>query len=721
MCTFFSFVASGDFEAGKNHLCYVLKMKLNAWGKLPLRLCGLGLPQTQPEAIQEVARDCLQQYAANPDAELRHRVSNFFCAPGSPLYDSMVSVANGAPLQQHVELHRAAQILKLIPVAEHVIEGPHASTQRQILRAPRCGPVAVSMALRGPEIERFVMEGPMWAGMVLAENVDLVSSLPKALPLLGLQAHPAIAAAEAAGKLTTGFVCSIIYRCDAESQFMNLRGARKAVEMSKDKQQKQRAENDQKRDKKATERKLAPDERANWFFQCLLFHCLRTQEDTEASVFSLPASVSSQPFGHGEAQQLCDKEGRVQPPDMNPAFQSLDSVIAVGAGTAGAARPKAPEALLQIEDDLGDVSADPDGFSALPSCGHAGASEDSALQCFCRVVHANPSRQKIQHVSPALGQKLKDSDIAVTRHKCLHVDESSAKIEAAPLSTARSSSADAQSATTFLLNTSVPMGSRQELAEQLLRWEFDAECEHALAGVCPRLLDVFLDLGAFEGRAAKYVPEEDDEDADTLGRLLREGVLRAEQVREDVRGFQLTQQGMCQLKLVFKLRSPRPVCLVPDIERGQWDASSLGDLHPCQLWLLMETKGWQPCVATAKEQADEPAYALDTDARKVFFLPVRGTSPPSLWYMLALALSDLVWRQRLAPPVLPVEHSWQVKQYRGLVESDGTTVPARQIRKQALVLQDDDGRAGAACSSAQAAARRREAQTWPQAEEACCR
>ena len=463
--TFCSLGASGDFEAGKNHLSYVLNMKFNAWRKLPLRLCGLGLPETQTEAIEEIARDCLQQYAAQPDAELRHRVSNLFCAPGSPLYDSLVSVANGAPLAQHLELQRAVQILKLIPVAEHVIEGPHASTQRQILRAPRCGPVAVSMALRGPEIERFVMEGPMWSGMVLAENVDLVSSLPKALPLLGLQSHPAVAAAEAAGKLTTGFVCSIIYRCDAESQFMNLRGATKAVEVSKGKQQKQRAEHEHKRDKKAVEQDLAPNERTNWFFQNLLFDCLRTQQDTESSVFSLPASAMSQPSGNAKAPQpqLCDKENRVQLSDTNHVFQSLDSVIALGAGTAGDAGPKVPEALLQIEDDLGEVSADPDRLmGSVPGCGHGHAVEDTAQHCFFRVVHTNPSRQKVQHVSPALGQKLKDSDIAVTRHTCLHVDESSAKIEAAPMSTASSSSTDVQSATTtFLLNTAIPMGSRQ--------------------------------------------------------------------------------------------------------------------------------------------------------------------------------------------------------------------------------------------------------------------
>ena len=226
----------------------------------------------------------------------------------------------------------------------------------------------------------------------------------------------------------------------------------------------------------------------------------------------------------------------------------------------------------------------------------------------------------------------------------------------------------------------------------MLRWEFDAVCEHFLSGVSASLLDVFLDLGAFEGRAAKYVPEEDDEDTDTLNRLLREGILRTEEVRQNVYGFQLTQKGMCQLKLVFKLRGPRPVCSVPDIERGQWDAASLQDLHPCQLWLLMETKGWQPCVVSKKEQAAEPAYTADADARKVFFLPLKGTSPPSRFYMLALALTDLVWRQRLGPPVLPVEHGWQTQQYRGLVESDGTRVPARQIRKQALALQDDDGR-----------------------------
>ena len=98
-------------------------------------------------------------------------------------------------------------------------------------------------------------------------------------------------------------------------------------------------------------------------------------------------------------------------------------------------------------------------------------------------------------------------------------------------------------------------------------------------------------------------------------------------------------------------------------------------------------------MASRKVQACEPPFSVgpESEARKVFFLAPTGAAPPSRWYMLALALSDFVWQRRLAPPLLPVEHSWQTNQYRGLVESDGTKVPALQKRQVQLALQDDDG------------------------------
>ena len=273
--------AGSDFEAGKSHLAYVLEMKFNAWQKLPLRLCGLGLPANEQLLIQEIAKDCLQQYVCQPDPKLHHRVSSLFCAPGAPLYNSVVAVANGESLQAHVELQRAVQILKLIPVAEHVIEGPRASTQRQVLRAPRCGPVAVSMALRGPEIEEFVSHGPIWASMVLSENLenlDRISSLQKALPELGLDSHPAVALAQKSGRLSNGLVCNIIFRCDPDSQFMSLREANMTLTSAKKLEKQRREQCEQKRDKKFVARDLQTEGRPDWLFQQLLFDCLRAEE-----------------------------------------------------------------------------------------------------------------------------------------------------------------------------------------------------------------------------------------------------------------------------------------------------------------------------------------------------------------------------------------------------------------------------------------------------------
>ena len=425
------------------------------------------------------------------------------------------------------------------------------------------------MALRGPEIERFVAEGPVWAGFLLAENVDSVANMGQALQHLGLQEHPAVREAEAAGKLTSSFAVSVIYRCDVESLFANHRAAKKAIQTNKDKHQKRREKQEQTRGKHNAVQNLASDDRPNWLFQCLLFDCLRTQEDAEASVFSLPLSAA---HAHVPSQQdeVCvssasaSARATADVPDVSRVFPTMSSVIASGAGTeVGSGSNILSDVLPQLEDDAGEL---PNTLMLVqprnePACAEA-SGHASGGPMFFRVVHKRPSRQKIQQVSPALGQRLKDTDIAVTRHVCSAFGNNSARIEASPVSaTSSDSSAKQLMSSTFLLDTAVPMGSRQALAEHVVRWEFDTVCSHEIPGLSQDLLDAFVELGAFEGRQARYAPDPDMglETLEELNGLLQSGAVRKDEDQQGV-GWQLTRAGMAQMKMMFTLRCPKPVC-----------------------------------------------------------------------------------------------------------------------------------------------------------------
>ena len=665
----------------------MLDLKLNAWTKLPLRLCGLAVPLSDADRIAQVARDCLQQYASSPDAGAHHRVSNLFCSPKGPLHASMVSVANGEPLQNHLQLHRAVQILKMIPVAEHVIEGPHASTQREILKAPRCGPSAVSMALRGPEIERFVDEGPAWASLVLAENLDLVPNLDKAVRVLGLDSHPLVVNCQ--GPVTHGVACSIIYRCDAESNFQDLREVQKTVLSAKDKDNKQREKQEARRGKKMVASTVQGDARPDWFFQSLLFDFLRSDDNHDAHVFSLPAAVSATSGGLPQHPGGPDKhveqlaligDHAAQPPGQ--LFRSMRSVIACAATTAEAKHGDGTDGtLLCLESDVGLSS----NLVSAPFPQHT-FPESADFPASFRVVHKRPSRQKVQHVKPGVGQKLKDTDIAITKHQCLESSETSAKIRATPLTWEPDQSGSA----TMLLDTAVPLGSRHVLVKQLLKWEFAATCEHQVPGFPQELLEAMLQHGAFEDRQAYFVPTPESDAHAELRKLqtrIPDAVLSHD--IQNVVGYQLTHSTMRKLQLTFHLHRPTPVGVLPDpVEKSQ---AAIEALHPCQLWMLMERQGWQPDVCKKKDLIQKLPYRPGVE--KVFFVSSAGAAPPSRWYLLALCLTESVWSQRTEEELLPVMHSWQINQYRGFVESEGTRIPAAASKMPRLALQDDDGAA----------------------------
>ncbi|CAE7037669.1 unnamed protein product [Symbiodinium sp. CCMP2592] len=692
ICPVVHFFLQGDFEGGKNHLLYVLEMKFNAWRKLPLRLCGLGLPSQHAGLVQEIARDCLQQYAAQPDPSLHHRVSNLCCAPGSPLYDSMVRVANGEPLERHSQLQKVASILKLIPVAEHVIEGPHASTQREVLRAPRCGPAAISLALRGPEIERYLNEGPVYAGYLLAENLESIPNVASALPRLGLEQHPLLLRLQSAGlKVTNGTACDIIYRCDAESQFLNLRGARKAVQNAKETEKQKREECEKQRSKKLVARKLDSADRPDWLFQTLLFDFLREQ-DVETYVFSMHVPEERPPPKQSmlaEAEAVvpalaADRSGSSSAALSGKTFRPMQSVIS-SAAAAPCEKPTLP--LLHVLDDCGECEdAAVIAVSAAEEQTSAVEPDTVQMPSFFRVVHKRPSRQKMQQVAPAVGQKLKASDIAVTRHACLEISDTAAKVEACPVMCTKDSS-------TFLLDTTVPLGARSALAGNLMLWDFSTVHEHTLRGVSEQLLGQLVQLGAFEGRAARFqIPSPDSEAGLELGRQLvdaeAKGLVTSEEVCEGSFGWQLTRSGMSQMQMLFRLCRPRALCALQE----SCSEDALLDQHPCQTWMLLEKHGWKPEVCSKKQLSLQAPYSeADSEAQKLFFLSSSGSATPPRWYLLSLALADLVWKGREDPPLLPVMHSWSVAQYKGFVESRGTCVPdvVRKLKLQAL--QDDDG------------------------------
>ncbi len=221
---------AADFAQGKAHLLTVLGAKLEAWGQLPLALCGLA--HHLPAKREEAAKKVLDLFARSP-VELRDthhpRTLEFLGARG--WRSEVEAIAEGRPLssmpfQMQVDVAK----LKFIPIVERSMEAKHKDVKRVLQTLTRHDAPRVSMAIRSRELQ--VALGNPTSLNAMVSHLASVRGPRAALETLGLMGHPLarwLSEAEAAGHWTHhqargrwSRAARLIYRCDIESQFQDL-------------------------------------------------------------------------------------------------------------------------------------------------------------------------------------------------------------------------------------------------------------------------------------------------------------------------------------------------------------------------------------------------------------------------------------------------------------------------------------------------------------------
>ena len=104
-----------DFDAGRKHLSFVIKLKLSSWLELPLSMVGIA--HHDEDKAREQLRLCLRQYAA-ADLATIHPMCHAVLGLGSRVREQCLRVLGGTPRADCPELVEWLAKFRIILVSE---------------------------------------------------------------------------------------------------------------------------------------------------------------------------------------------------------------------------------------------------------------------------------------------------------------------------------------------------------------------------------------------------------------------------------------------------------------------------------------------------------------------------------------------------------------------------------------------------------------------------
>ena len=178
-----------EFGYCRNHVAFVLTLKLRAWELLPLKISGLAHP-CQATA-KRVASELVAQLTSEPSKFGAHPVSSAF-KDSQELEDELRAfAAEDTSLTSLPKLSACVAPLLFIPVTERLVEGTHAAMKREITRARNAGLAHLALNYHLPELTSHLENEPESLAM-LAKVADTLRSPMDVVRALGFEHHPQI-------------------------------------------------------------------------------------------------------------------------------------------------------------------------------------------------------------------------------------------------------------------------------------------------------------------------------------------------------------------------------------------------------------------------------------------------------------------------------------------------------------------------------------------------
>ena len=623
--------AYSDFNRGYAQYTSYLTQKLQCWQELPWKFAALN--HIDPAQVRLQAQVLVDKLDSSPQQrDLHHRVTWLFLCKDSAGNEALLlrqlrALASGQSLladPDMLELRRFAQDLRFIPTVERVQEADHSIVKRTVYLRKVSGPY-VSTAIRTAEMQNKFRTP--------SEYHELLQHWPKVLDAdevaqrLGVWRHPLYQQAIAEKhrmSVKRQLLTVLVYRLDPESQFASTKQARR------------------KRDRRARAVKKVKDD----FFRQL------NPEDFAWS----PDNV----VRRAAAQRMQDRMevGRLysMPPDT-VALPSLQARL------QSAVRIALPDVPLQSDacHDL-DMNAGShlECVPAVPAeRGQRCEQVIPAPDCqevpvmFFRVNHRAPGRHRTLPLPAASGMNLSQSDMTVTVHSSVQIEDA-CWVEVA--------AAKAEGMVSAVSVLSLCKADAVSLPFSLQQWSTCQKLVYSLKGVPPSpelsgLLCCFITKRAFPGASASqdFRVEHSDNSTLTLCRTLQQ--TRHAECTSDASEtasestWRLTEQGMQNLVPMHEVFRPTPVfdqidTLLGRVEQG---LEAVQDFSTWELLQVLQHRGFTLKQLPAKKK-DRRALAPHTvDAsRPILYCGSRNSvtleSGQTKAYMQALVLAPELFR-----------------------------------------------------------------------------
>jgi hypothetical protein len=213
-----------DFDVGKAFLLAEFTLRTQCWTQLPLKLICLG--HWDLAVVRQHLGQCLVLYDNLPGGT-HHPWTEQLLHPASPLRDMCeLLIAGDTTFDECDDLAKHRARAQFLPTLEVSIERKHAQLHHGIRLSPRHGGAFASMMLRKGELIRGLDENAEELHTELAALLRAYSSPRSCIIALGLQSHPVFAPHRINGELSRDLphtlAVKVVYRCDVETQFMEL-------------------------------------------------------------------------------------------------------------------------------------------------------------------------------------------------------------------------------------------------------------------------------------------------------------------------------------------------------------------------------------------------------------------------------------------------------------------------------------------------------------------
>ena len=212
-----------DFADGKAFLLAEFALRTRTWTQLPLKLFCLG--HWDMAVVRQHAAQCLVLYDNLPAGQARHAWTEKLLSPQGtlrPMIEALVLGHQGFDDLPELQHERAKT--QFAPIIEISIE--HAQLHRSIRLAPRHSGAFASIMLRKGEVISAMEADADRTSRDLAAHLHGNSTVSACVLGLHLLTHPVLAPHLRDGfvhaRLPHHIVVRIVYRCDTQTQFMDL-------------------------------------------------------------------------------------------------------------------------------------------------------------------------------------------------------------------------------------------------------------------------------------------------------------------------------------------------------------------------------------------------------------------------------------------------------------------------------------------------------------------